>query len=365
MSILRPLLLLAIAIFTCWLSHEYSAHHEISNANPLVGLYGHVLPVPLVSHGDVDEAGAGGASPESSGHGAAEHESEAEAHEGGHADVAAEAEGHEAGGHEAGGHAPQHPLLALPVPAGLAAIDWDHDPSNGTHIVVTNLQLFQLAALIMIFIAFSGVPGYLRSGRGDAITRVLTGFCLYIRDEMAVPTMGKETTDRFLPLFLSLFFFIMFMNVMGLMPGAATPTASIFVTAALALITFGSMIGCGMAAQGGLAFWKNLVPHVPGWLWPLMFVVELIGLIVKPCALTIRLFANMTGGHMVVLSFLGLIFLFAGEEMSAAGGYGAALPAIGFAVFIMIIEAFVALLQAYIFTQLSILFVGASIHPEH
>ena len=112
-----------------------------------------------------------------------------------------------------------------------------------------------------------------------------------------------------------------------------------------------------------IAFWKHLVPHVPPLLWPLMFVVELVGLIVKPVALMIRLFANMTGGHLVVLSFMGLIFFFA--TMSPVVGYASAPIAVGFAVFIMIIESFVALLQAYIFTLLSIIFVSASIHPEH
>ncbi|TAJ21100.1 MAG: F0F1 ATP synthase subunit A, partial [Planctomycetota bacterium] len=140
--------------------------------------------------------------------------------------------------------------------------------------------------------------------------------------------------------------------------------ASIFVTAALALTTFFAMIMCGMAIQGPIAFWKNLVPHVPLALWPLMFVVEVIGLLVKPFALMIRLFANMTGGHLVVLSFMGLIFFFAGR-MGAGAGWGVSPVAVGFAVFIMIIESFVALLQAYVFTQLSILFVHSSVHPEH
>jgi F-type H+-transporting ATPase subunit a len=169
---------------------------------------------------------------------------------------------------------------------------------------------------------------------------------------------------RFLPFFLTLFFFVLFMNLLGLIPGSATATASIFVTGALATITLLSMLVCGMVAQGPFAYWKNVVPHVPLALWPLMFVVEVIGLIVKPFALMVRLFANMSGGHMVVLSFLGLIFFFAGVEHSAAG-YGVSPIAVAFAVFIMIIEAFVALLQAYVFTMLSILFVQASIHPEH
>ena len=94
-----------------------------------------------------------------------------------------------------------------------------------------------------------------------------------------------------------------------------------------------------------------------------MFVVEIVGLIVKPFALLIRLFANMTGGHLVVLSFIGLIFTMG--ELSPVAGWGSAPFAVGFAIFIMIIESFVALLQAYIFTQLSVLFVSASVHPEH
>ena len=167
-----------------------------------------------------------------------------------------------------------------------------------------------------------------------------------------------------LPFLLSLFFFILFMNFMGLVPGGATATASIGVTAALAIITFASMIGLGMAAQGPAKFWANIVPHgLPVVFIPLMFLIELVGLVVKPVALTIRLFANMTAGHLIVLSAMGLIFYFG--EQSATLGWVAAPVAVGFAVFIMIIESFVAMLQAYIFTYLTILFVQACVHPEH
>jgi F-type H+-transporting ATPase subunit a len=173
---------------------------------------------------------------------------------------------------------------------------------------------------------------------------------------------------KFLPYILSLFFFILFMNLMGLVPGAATATASVFVTAALALLTLVVMLVGGMIAQGPVKYWMTLVPHVPWWIWPLMFVVELVGILVKPFALMIRLFANMTGGHMVVLSFMGLLFLvdFMVGRTAGHGWTWAASPLlIGFAVFIMIIEAFVALLQAYVFTMLSVMFIQASIHPEH
>lgn len=315
MSFLRPLLAVLVVVGACWLSTNFSEHHEGTNENAFDLLYAHVVPHVLVE---------------------------------GHAEGAAE-------------HGHAHALIAVPLPGFLSA--FGHADFDGK-LVATNLQIFQIAAVLLVLIIFSGVPGYLKTGRGDVLSGVAAGFCLWIRDEMVFPVMGKEMGTKFLPYFLSVFFFILFCNLMGLVPGSATATASIFVTGGLALTTFVSMLACGMAAQGPLAFWKNLVPHVPAWLWPLMLVVELMGLLVKPLALMIRLFANMTGGHLVVLSFMGLIFFFAGTDFSAAG-WGIAPVAVGFAVFIMIIEGFVAMLQAYIFTQLSILFVHAAVHPEH
>jgi len=255
-------------------------------------------------------------------------------------------------------------MVKIPLPGFLALFAFERGEGDPKYLTFYNLQVFQIASILLVLIAFSGVAGYLRSGQGDWMTRMLAGFCLYVRDEMIYPNVGKEHGAKLLPLFFSLFFFILFMNLAGLVPGSVTPTASIFVTAALATITFAVMIFGGMIVQGPLAFWKNLVPHVPTWLWPLFFVVELIGLIVKPVALTIRLFANMTGGHMVVLSFMGLIFFF-GQAFGAAVGYGSAPVALLFAVFIMIIEGFVAFVQAYVFTVLSAIFVGMSLHPEH
>ena len=316
--------ILALLALPIWASARFVPHH--GGDNPFITLYMHLIPEKLVAPGAGESSAA-------SAHGVAEHA---------HA-------------------ASSEYLCAFDVPAPAV---FDMDPARpGTQLVMTNLQLFQIAAVLLVLVCFSGVPRYLRTGRGDWISRVFAGFAYWVRDEMIVPVLGRELGIRFTPYFLCLFFFVVFMNVMGLVPGAATATASIFVTGAMATVTLVSMIGGGMVAQGPVAFWKNLVPHVPLVLWPLMFVVELIGLMVKPFALTVRLFANMTGGHMVVLSFMGLIFFFAG--MSPAVGYAASPVAVAFAVFIMIIESFVALLQAYIFTMLSIIFVGASIHPEH
>jgi ATP synthase subunit 6 len=335
----RALIALALCAVVIWFGASHVPHHTASS--PFQTLYLHLQPEPLYWHPPHHE----GTEHAAESHASAEHSGEP---------VLAKAD------------------LMLAIPAEFLPALFtrkvggpEHAPGHGTRsLVLTNLQLFQALAVALVLICFSGVPKHLRTGQGDALTRVATGFAQWIRDEMVYPVMHKELGSKFLPYFLCVFFFVLFMNLAGLLPGAATATASIFVTAALAVTTFVAMIVCGMAIQGPIAFWKNLVPHVPPMLWPLMFVVELIGLLVKPFALMIRLFANMTGGHLVVLSFMGLIFFFA-QKMSAGAGYGVAPLAVGFAVFIMIIESFVALLQAYVFTQLSILFISASVHPEH
>ncbi len=320
MSFLRPLLVLLLVALPCWVSARYSEHHSAENV--FLSLYMHLIPSNLVHHDAAHGADAA--------HGGAE------------------------------AHSPW--IFSFTFPGAPAVFDMD-TRVPGTQLVATNLQLFQVAAVLLILVCFSGVPAYLRTGRGDYVTRLFAGFAAWVRDEMVYSVMGKDLGRKFLPYFLTLFFFLLFMNLMGLIPFAATATASIFVTGAMALVTFVTMISGGIIAQGPIAFWKNLVPHVPLALWPLMFVVEFVGLLVKPFALMIRLFANMSGGHMVVLSFMGLIFFFANKSATVA--YAVSPAAVGFAVFIMIIEAFVALLQAYVFTMLSIIFINSTIHPEH
>ena len=310
----RGLLAAAIVGLSCFASYRYSVHHE-PGQDVFQNLYMHLVPAPLVK------------------------------------------DGHAA-------HEELEPLVEVPLPAALSMFDWRGGHGEHASTVLYNLQIFQVAAVLLVFVCFLGVPRYLRTGKGDALTRMAAGFAMWVRDDVVYPEMGKDLGRKFLPYFLSLFFFVLFMNLMGLVPFSATATASIFVTGALALTTFVAMIVCGMVHQGPIAFWKNLVPHVPLVLWPLMFLVELVGLAVKPFALMIRLFANMSGGHMVVLSFMGLIF-FMTQLWGSAGGWGTVPLGVGFAVFIMIIEVFVAMLQAFIFTKLSVIFVNASVHPGH
>jgi F-type H+-transporting ATPase subunit a len=332
MSLLRPILMLAVVICACVLTTRFTPHHSAENSGAFNALYMHLMPAVLEAPHH-DDSG------EEAGHG-------------------------EEAGKEADDHAHGEPLFTLSLPASLAIFDYNQDPSDGVQLVAFNLQIFQLAAVLLILIGFAGVPRHMKDGKGDVVTRFLAGACMYVRDEIVRPNMQRAHAEKLMPLFLYLFFFILFMNLMGLVPGSVTPTACIWVTAALALIVLVMMIIGGMVVQGPVAYWKNLVPHVPLGLWPLLFLVEVVGVLVKPFALTIRLFANMTGGHMVVLSFMGLIFYFAGNSFSSIG-YATALPAVAFGVFIMIIEAFVAFMQAYVFTILSAIFVGSSLHPEH
>lgn len=240
-----------------------------------------------------------------------------------------------------------------------------HKVGSFLGFTVWNFQLFQVAAIVAIFLAFAPVRRAVQANGGGYVTRVLAGWVSWIRDEMVYPNMGEAMGKKFLPFFLSIFFFITFQNCFGLVPGGATATASVYVAAALAVVIMIMMIAGGMLVQGPVKFWTSLVPHgVPLWLLPLIFPLEVIGLFIKPIALTVRLAANMTGGHLVLLSFMGLAFYF-GANYGTGLGLVVTPVSVGLSVFIMIIEGFVSLLQAYIFTLLSIIFVSQALHPDH
>lgn len=181
-------------------------------------------------------------------------------------------------------------------------------------------------------------------------------FVIFIRDQIVLPNTGEEGR-KYLPYFFSLFFFILLTNLLGMVPGGSTATGNISVCATLALCTFVLINLAGIREHGFVHHMKNFIPHgLPAWLIPLMFPLELVGLLTKSFALTIRLFANMIAGHIVILAFLSLIFLF-GSIFIVPASVGAA-AALG------MLEVFVAFLQAYIFTLLSSIFVGASLHPH-
>lgn len=189
---------------------------------------------------------------------------------------------------------------------------------------------------------------------------------LHVRDDIAGPMLGNKT-DKFLPYLLTLFFFIIFCNVLGLIPifpAGANITGNIAVTAILALITFFIT-----NLKGNKHYWKDIfnTPGVPAWLkiFPLMPVVELVGVFTKPIVLMIRLFANMTAGHIVILGFVVIIFILSNLFGAAVGG-AVSVVSVVFSVFISVLECLVAYIQAYVFTMLSALYIGMAVEePEH
>jgi F-type H+-transporting ATPase subunit a len=195
------------------------------------------------------------------------------------------------------------------------------------------------------------------------IPQVPTGFLglleasvLFIRDKIAVPYLGDTDGRRFTPYLCTLFFFILGINLVGAIPAFSAATANLSVTGALAAITALFMIGGAIVKHGLFKFLGSLVPHgVPVPIAIMLFPIELIGLVIKSVALMIRLFANILAGHMVLFFMLGMLIIF--------GLY--AIPFFPLAVLIYIMELFVALLQAYIFTMLSAVFIGQTMHPQH
>jgi len=187
---------------------------------------------------------------------------------------------------------------------------------------------------------------------------VMEAIVVFVRDELARKNIGHHG-DRFVPYLLTTFVFILTCNLLGLIPYMATATGNIGVTAGLAGMAFIMIQVAGMREYGVVGHFRNLVPHgLPAWLLPIMIPVEILGMFTKPFALCVRLFANMTAGHVVILSLISLVFIL------QRAWVGAVLT-VPFALFINGIEILVAFLQAYIFTMLTSLFIGMSVHPQH
>ena len=228
----------------------------------------------------------------------------------------------------------------------------------GIDLTPTKHVIFMwLAAILVFLIAITVSRQYRSSLIPKRVSNLFEIFIIFVRDEIAVPTLGKNYY-KFLPFLLTLFFFILFGNFLGLIPYSATFTSNIAVTATLAIISFIMIQLGGIRQNGFFGYFKGLVPHgIPVVLLPLMILVEILGLFTKPFALAIRLFANMIAGHIVILALIGLIFFM--------GTIFVAPVSIAFAVFIYLLEILVALIQAYIFTMLSSLFIGMAVHQEH
>jgi F-type H+-transporting ATPase subunit a len=231
----------------------------------------------------------------------------------------------------------------------------------------TKHLVFMLLAAIIVALTFllsaRGVARAQAQGRpAKGFAGTMEALALYIRQEVVLPNVGHHG-EGFVPYLLTLFFFILVMNLLGLLPWGATPTGNIAVTAALALMAFITIEVAGMRALGLKGYLHTifyLPPGLPGPLKPIMLVimtpVEIIGKLSKPFALAVRLFANMTAGHVLVLALIGLTFLF---QSYVVGGLASIL-----ATAIMLLELFVAFLQAFVFTLLTSVFIGL-MRAEH
>ncbi|MBN1132442.1 MAG: F0F1 ATP synthase subunit A [Bacteroidales bacterium] len=224
--------------------------------------------------------------------------------------------------------------------------------------ITKNVFMMMLSVVILIWLFLSLAKSYKKSGISEprGIQGLLEPLIVFIEDEVARPNIGEQKYARYMPYLLAVFFFILINNLMGLIPFfpfGANVTGNIAVTMVLALFTL--LI---TTFSGNRGYWQHIfnTPGVPVWLSPIMIPVEIIGMFTKPFALMMRLFANITAGHIVVLSLIAMIFIFKSLVM--------AIPSVLMVLFMDLIELLVAFLQAYIFTLLSALFIGLAM-PEH
>ena len=218
--------------------------------------------------------------------------------------------------------------------------------------ITKHLIMMWLAALLVI-IGFT-LPFRKRKLVNSGFANFLEMLVIFVKDEIVYNSLGKKDGDKIMPWLLTVFFFILTCNLLGLIPGAATATGNVSVTAGLAILSFILIQVKGMIAQGAIKYFINLVPKgIPAFVVPIMIPVEIIGLFTKPFALCIRLFANMVAGHAVILALLGLIMTWILMP----------LPILG-AVIISMLEILVAFIQAFIFTLLTALFISLAQHAH-
>ncbi len=276
-----------------------------------------------------------------------------------------------------------HPLIHLPTVLGV-------DMSVTKHV----FMLWLVAAISFVGITFV-VRRYLRQERlvPSGFMGALEIAVEFIRDTIVQPNVGNKWVMTWAPLLLTLFFFILGANVIGIIPifdvlsllnhtvlhlpeesffaqvlhGGTTATGNFNVTAALATISFFAIIVAGSRAHGFVKHWKNMVPHgLPFPIYFLLIPIEIMGMFVRPFALTMRLAANMTGGHIAILAILSFVFIFAELAGQAVVGIGVgAVLSLPLAVGISGLELIVILVQAYVFTLLTAVFIGMAIHAHH
>ena len=275
-----------------------------------------------------------------------------------------------------------HPLIQLPTVLGI-------DFSVTKHV----FMLWVVAALVFLVVTTT-VRRYLRQDRliPSGFMNALESIVEFVRDGIVEPNVGRKWVNSWTPLLLTLGVFILASNAIGLIPifdvlsllnhtvlhlpeesfmarvlhGGTTATGNYNVTAALATITFFAIVIAGARAHGFVQHWKNLVPHgLPLPVTLMLIPIEIMGMFVRPFALTMRLAANMTGGHIAILAILSFVFIFTELSGQALVGVGIGIPSVVLAVLLSALEIIVVAVQAYVFTLLTAVFIGMAIHAHH
>ena len=242
---------------------------------------------------------------------------------------------------------------------GQISYDENHQVTNARPLdfsITKNVLLLFLIAFLMVLAFTSVARSYKKNSRAPkGLANLLETLIVFVRDDIALPNIASQKYERYMPYLLTVFFLILIGNLLGLVPViSGTLTNDIIFTGTLALLTF--LI---TTFSGNGHYWKHIfaTPGVPVWLAPIMIPVEVIGMLTKPFSLMIRLFANITAGHIIILSLVGLIFTFKTVLVSPVS--------VAFALFISILELLVAFIQAYVFTLLSALFIGGAVAEDH
>jgi F-type H+-transporting ATPase subunit a len=241
---------------------------------------------------------------------------------------------------------------------GKGAFEFDARPLNFS--ITKNVFSMFFSAIIMFLLFLAVARSYKKNPKAPkGIAGFLEPLITFVRDDIARPNIGEKKYAKYMPYLLTIFFFIWINNLIGLIPFfpfSSNLTGNIYFTFVMAFITFAVT-----TISGNKGYWGHIfsTPGVPVWLAPIMIPVELIGMLTKPFALMIRLFANITAGHIIILSLFSLIFIFQTVAVSPISG--------AFVLFMMVLEMLVAALQAYIFTLLSALFIGQAVaeHDHH
>ncbi len=235
---------------------------------------------------------------------------------------------------------------------------WDFSITKNT-VTIFLVLILMLVLFVNVASAYKKNPNSAPSGFQSWVEPII----IFIRDDVAKASIGEKKHARFMPYLLTVFFFIWISNLLGLMPfppGGANLTGNIAITCSLALITF-----VITTVSGNAHYWRHIfaMPGVPAGVLILLTPIEILGMFLRPFVLMIRLFANISAGHIIALSFFSLIFIFG--EMNTALGYGVSVVSIAFTVFMMFLELLVAFLQAYVFTLLSAVYFGSAVEEHH